>query len=313
MNVVLAFASVDGLDAAARLTALLTTLGVAVVEPGPDAASAPVIALLTPAALRDARVLRHLGGPRGAGQPALLPLAAPAPADFPAPADLARIIEWLHAPAAGSKYRIHIGQATNTIIGDNGMMVNVFGAGGSAVETAHLVTALRAAQQPGAPMSAAELRGLLAQVQAQVQQVDATLRQGFGAVLMRFDLSEQRIIGPILARLDAQHAAEVAALLDLLDAATLTHDELAYWLAPVSAALLEFKQEAAHIQDQPLLASVRQTADLIEAPGLDVKHKLKLTIPIIPLLLDYEGEFEFNTKMNLESAWQAPKRLVTRR
>ena len=52
MNVVLAFASVDGQDAAARLTALLTTLGVAVVEPGPDAASAPVIALLTPAALR---------------------------------------------------------------------------------------------------------------------------------------------------------------------------------------------------------------------------------------------------------------------
>ena len=304
MNVTLVFAPVDGQDAADRLTALLTTLGVTV-----DAASsaAPAIALLTPAALSDPAVLRRL---RGAGKPPL-PLAAPAPAAFPAPDDLARIIEWLYAPApapAASKYQVHIAHAVNTSIGDGSVTVNVFGggAGWSAAETAGLVSALRG-QPPGAPMSAGELRGLLAQVQAQVQQVDVTLRAGFTAVLTRFDLSEQRIVGPILARLDAQHAAEVAALLDALDAAAWTRDELAAWLAPVSAALLEVRSRAA------LPIEVNQAADLVEAPGLDVKHKLKLSIPLIPFLLDYEGELEFDIRANLETAWQALKRLIARR
>jgi len=303
MNVTLVFAPVDGQDAAARLTALLTTLGVTV---DAAASAAPVIALLTPAALSDAAMLRRL---RGAGKPPL-PLAVPAPAAFPTPHDLARIIEWLYAPApaAGSKYQVHIGHAVNTAIGDGSVMVNVVGggAGYSAAETAGLVRALRG-QPADAPMSAQELRGLLAQVQAQVQQVDVTLRAGFTTVLTRFDLSEQRIVGPILTRLDAQHAAEVAVLLDALDAATWTRDELTAWLAPVSAALLEVRTRAA------LPIAVTQAADLVEAPGLDVKHKLKLSIPLIPFLLDYEGELEFDAKMNLENAWQALKRLLTRR
>jgi len=304
MNVTLVFAPVDGQDAAARLTALLTTLGVTV---DAAASAAPVIALLTPAALSDAGVLRRL---RGAGKPPL-PLAVPAPANCPTPDDLARIIEWLYAPApaAASKYQVHIGHAVNTTIGDGSVTVNVSGggaAGWSAVETAGLVSALRG-QPAGAPMSAQELRGLLAQVQAQVQQVDVTLRAGFTTVLTRFDLSEQRIVGPILTRLDAQHAAEVAVLLDALDAATWTRDELTAWLAPVSAALLEVRTRAA------LPIAVTQAADLVEAPGLDVKHKLKLSIPLIPFLLDYEGELEFDAKMNLENAWQALKRLLTRR
>ena len=95
--------------------------------------------------------------------------------------------------------------------------------------------------------------------------------------------------------------------LDALDAATWTRDELTAWLAPVSAALLEVRTRAA------LPIAVTQAADLVEAPGLDVKHKLKLSIPLIPFLLDYEGELEFDAKMNLENAWQALKRLILRR
>lgn len=302
MKVTLVFTPVDGQDAAARLTALLTTLGVTM-----DAAAPAVIALLTPAALSDPAVLLRL---RGAGKPPLL-LAAAAPASFPTPADLARIIEWLDAPAPsapgqGSKY--YVVNAVNSTIGDNGITINHFGhaAGWSAAETASLVHALRG-QPAGAAMSAQELRSLLAALQAQVQQVDMTLRAGFSATLARFDLSEQRIVGPILARLDAQHAAEVAALLDVLDAAAWTHDELASWLAPVSAALLEARSRAA------LPIEVNQTAELIEAPGLDVKHKLKLSIPLIPFLLDYESELEFDVRANLESAWQALRRLISRR
>lgn len=52
---------------------------------------------------------------------------------------------------------------------------------------------------------------------------------------------------------------------------------------------------------------------MVSAPELSVKHKLKVTIPIVPLLLGYEGEVELNSRLNLEASWQALQRLVFRR
>lgn len=181
------------------------------------------------------------------------------------------------------------------------------------VEDEYLVITLLVKRYPvpiGTPATLSGILPVLKKMQRSVGDIETGVRDlkvGQERILARFDLSEQRIVGPILARLDAQHAAEVAALLDVLDAAAWTHDELASWLAPVSAALLEARSRAA------LPIEVNQTAELIEAPGLDVKHKLKLSIPLIPFLLDYESELEFDVRANLESAWQALRRLISRR
>lgn len=310
MNVRLIYTAIDGSDAAARLASLLTTLGVTLAE---NSASDAVIALLTPAALHDRVLLQLLQLTPGQSKPPL-PLSVPRPDHFPAPADLAGIIAWLSAPTptAAPKYHIHIENATNSLIGDNGVMVNLFGsAGWSAAETERLIEALRT-QPPATPMRAAELRGLLAQLQAQVQQVNTTLQAGFSTVLARFDLGEQCVVGPILARLDAQHMAEMAAILAVFDTAVISHDEMHQHLVVVHTAVLE-AQQMARLQGRPLPANLAETVELAEAPGLDVKHKLKLTIPIIPLLLDYEGEFELSSKMNLENVWRALKRRITGR
>lgn len=53
-------------------------------------------------------------------------------------------------------------------------------------------------------------------------------------------------------------------------------------------------------------------AELASAPGLDARHKLKVTIPIVPVLLSYEGELELNSRLDLAAVWQALQDLASR-
>lgn len=309
MHVLLAYAAADGREPAARLAELLMAMGAQVA----DAAEVPaaprdagVIAVLTPAALSDRAVLAALQSAAAQGRP-LLPLSAPNPAAFPTADDLARILEWRaaapSAPTQSQKYVV--GVAVNSAIGDNAATVNTFGQGigWSAGEVAQLVAALRT-QPVGGAMSAAELRGLFADLQAQIQRVDHALRQGFALVLGRFDLAEQRILAPVLARLDAQETALVAAVLDALDGRAFPAEELGQHLAAIQLALAEINYRTAQIRNDQLAAAVRHAAAVVGDPNLDVKHKLKVTIPILPAFLAYEGEFELSSGMNLSELWR---------
>jgi len=56
--------------------------------------------------------------------------------------------------------------------------------------------------------------------------------------------------------------------------------------------------------DFPLTSEIENLSDVVDAPKLDASHKLKITIPIIPFILSYEGEMGLKSGMNLESAWQ---------
>lgn len=313
IHVSLSYARSDGLDATARLRDLLRALGATVLD---ETTAAPpgtgVIAVLTPAALTDRGVLAALQKAPTEGRP-LLPLSAPVPASFPTPDDLARILEWRAgagaAPTAGPKYQVDV--AINSSVGDNAFTVNTFGqaAGWSAAEIGQLATALRS-QPAGAAMSAAELRSLFAGVQAQLQGLDLSVSQGFTVVLARFDLAEQRIVAPILARLDAQEATLVEEILAVLETTGVAADELDRHLTAIDATLAEVNARAAEIDDRQLVASAQQVAELVSAPGLDAKHKLKVTIPIIPVLVSYEGEIELSSRLDLAAAWRALQELV---
>lgn len=57
-------------------------------------------------------------------------------------------------------------------------------------------------------------------------------------------------------------------------------------------------------QDISLAQEANMIVETISAPGLDVRHRLKLTVPIIPILLAYEGEVEFNIRASLEAIWK---------
>lgn len=105
----------------------------------------------------------------------------------------------------------------------------------------------------------------------------------------------------------------MAAILEVFDAVAISADDLTRLLAAVRFSLDEVKEKRSHLSDDELVSSADQLSKMIDAPALDVKHKLKLTLPIIPFLLDYEGEIELNSRLNLERAWGAFGGLLLRR
>jgi hypothetical protein len=71
----------------------------------------------------------------------------------------------------------------------------------------------------------------------------------------------------------------------------------------ITAVLEEVRLRQAEMPAQ-LVDQSEQVADVIGEPGLDIAHKLKVCIPIIPMLLAYEGEISLAQKANLEATWQ---------
>ncbi len=45
-------------------------------------------------------------------------------------------------------------------------------------------------------------------------------------------------------------------------------------------------------------------------PDLKVENKIKVTISIIPLLLTYEGSYNFESSIRLDEAWKELRALV---
>ncbi len=159
-----------------------------------------------------------------------------------------------------------------------------------------------------APTPLFEILPVLTGIKKSVDDIEVgilELKTGQARILARFDESEQRILSPILGRLDEQETALTAAILGALETRAFPAEELGQHLAAIHLALAEINARTAQISDQQITEAARQVAEIADDPGLDVKHKLKLTIPIVPLLLNYEGELELSSGLNLRKAWQS--------
>ncbi|MFQ5855145.1 MAG: hypothetical protein ACE5LU_05830 [Anaerolineae bacterium] len=183
-----------------------------------------------------------------------------------------------------------------------------------AAAAARIVAYLRSLQHGGLSSDqTAELQAILQDLQRQVQAGFNSLQAGQARLLARFEEGEQHIVAVLLARLDAQQAALMDALLEVLEGGYVAADELDRHLAVLEVALQEVQQRAAQIEDRQLVQSARQVAELVSAPGLDAKHKLKVTLPLIPALLAYEGEIELSSRLNLEETWRALRQWISRK
>ena len=92
-------------------------------------------------------------------------------------------------------------------------------------------------------------------------------------------------------------------VLDAIDQGRATDDEVLATLNAVRQALQEMQQKSVAPPVPGVAESAKQLAEVVDAPGLDVKHRLKAVIPIIPLLLQYEAEIGLDSGVNLEAAW----------
>lgn len=123
-------------------------------------------------------------------------------------------------------------------------------------------------------------------------------------VLARFDVNEQKIINTIIDRLDPEKLIDIQAVLDGIATSHLPDYELQKTLDAVRETLNEIRQQKTFLSDSTLASDLEQLSDVVDAPKLDVSHKLKITVPIIPFFLSYEGFVELKSGMNLESAWK---------
>jgi hypothetical protein len=117
-------------------------------------------------------------------------------------------------------------------------------------------------------------------------------------LLNRYKACEQHIIAVITERLDQAQIDTISSVLEALEADKVSEFE--------TQQLLEGTQQMLAVLNQRniVLPGQQEVTKAIKAPELDAKHKLKITIPIIPLILDYEGEVELGTGINLKAAWQ---------
>ena len=124
------------------------------------------------------------------------------------------------------------------------------------------------------------------------------------SILVRLDKNEQSIIANIVKHLDQTQLATTETVLGALESDRVTESTLQELLVNLQRVLTELTQQHDTWATPQLRDDINRIADVVKEPSLDVKHKLKIAIPLIPFLLSYEGELELNSGMNLEAAWQ---------
>ena len=104
----------------------------------------------------------------------------------------------------------------------------------------------------------------------------------------------------IIDQLENQQLAEINQAYDLLE----KHQLLKKNITPILSEL----QTIVEILDDKvippdLVKNIQTTANIIDVEEMNVNQKLKLSIPLIPLILNYENEIGLDSTINLKRAW----------
>ncbi len=67
--------------------------------------------------------------------------------------------------------------------------------------------------------------------------------------------------------------------------------------------------KSTQISNVEIAKGVNSWEDAINSLDLKVENKIKVTLPIIPLLLTYEGSYNFESSIRLDDAWKKLKAL----
>jgi phage host-nuclease inhibitor protein Gam len=123
-------------------------------------------------------------------------------------------------------------------------------------------------------------------------------------ILARFNVSEQMIVNTIVGQLDKEQLSNTQAVLEIIAAKSLSDNEQQETLVAVRDALSEIRQQKQIIKNSTLTSEIEKLSDVVGNSKVDTNNKLKITIPIIPFILSYEGELALKSGMNLKSVWQ---------
>jgi hypothetical protein len=133
-------------------------------------------------------------------------------------------------------------------------------------------------------------------IENQLQQIDAKLNIVLinqDSLLLRYQVSEQAILRVFIEQLNQTQLAFTENMLNAVSANQVSESEMLQMLAVLESRI-------------PSLPSSSQAeiAEIIKSPELDARHKITVTLPIVPFLINYEGELELGTGFNIKSAWE---------
>ena len=133
-------------------------------------------------------------------------------------------------------------------------------------------------------------------IENQLQQIDAKLNIVLinqDSLLLRYQVSEQAILRVFIEQLNQTQLAFTENMLNAVAANQVSESEMLQMLAVLESRI-------------PYLPSSSQAeiAEIIKSPELDARHKITVTLPLVPFLINYEGELELGTGFNIKSAWE---------
>ncbi|MCE2698258.1 MAG: hypothetical protein PX483_07515 [Nostocales cyanobacterium LE14-WE4] len=133
-------------------------------------------------------------------------------------------------------------------------------------------------------------------IENQLQQIDAKLNIVLinqDSLLIRYQVSEQAILRVFIEQLNQTQLAFTENMLNAVAANQVSESEMLQMLAVLES----------RIPSLPA-SSQAEIAEIIKSPELDARHKITVTLPIVPFLINYEGELELGTGFNIKSAWE---------
>jgi hypothetical protein len=118
-------------------------------------------------------------------------------------------------------------------------------------------------------------------------------------LLTRYSASEKSIVSELTKQLNQGQLATVEAILQAVESNQIPEREMQEFI-------IEFQRSLALVSHEhgTSLVQGREITEILEAPGLDFQHKLKVSLPIIPLLIDYEAEVGLGSGFNLKAMWE---------
>ena len=150
--------------------------------------------------------------------------------------------------------------------------------------------------------------GKLEEMNEKMDSIHKDIKSFRQCVLDRFELSEQKILSSVLERLAKDKLEIVNDLLDAVQENRVSKELAEETLEAARDLIIELRSK--QIRDEVVAKSVNSWEDAINSPELKAENKIKVTIPIIPLLLSYEGSYNFETGVKLDGVWKKLKDLV---
>ena len=126
-------------------------------------------------------------------------------------------------------------------------------------------------------------------------------------VLTRYSEGQQAVVNAVVQLLDESELRTTTVLLEELEIGRIDFKQHQEILSAVQTALSDLQKHGAFSENPALKSAMGGFSESLDSPKLDLTNKLKLSIPIIPFLLNYETEMALKNGINLKTLWQALK------